>query len=154
MKKIISAVFLALFIQAHGFLFSEAALSEPEDAALEEYMTSLSPSALVSQIFLVNIEGSSSYYTVERSGDIFPYFGDEPLIPGGALFFSYNIADSAEKIIQFTESEKLLAERFSLVPPYNAVDQEGGYVNRLKEITSPLPSNRKVSSSLSPSQAF
>ena len=108
------------------------------DSAVEAYIDSLSDEDRISQLFLVNVEGSEKFAPVERKND------GTPLVPGGCLLFSFNIADSPEKIAAFTRSISEFCAENSLPPPYVAVDQEGGDVNRLRGITSVLWSQRKV----------
>src|SRR5689334_11428236 len=55
--------------------------------------------------------------------------------PGGVLLEGANI-QSAEQVVQLTTEIRSLLR----VPPLIAVDQEGGQVDRLKEIFSPMPS--------------
>lgn len=101
----------------------------------------------ISQIFLVNIEGDKNYKAVEFDSD------NTPIVPGGVLLFSYNIAPTKEGVIEYTESIRDYCRNNSIPYPYVAVDQEGGDVNRLKSITSPLPSNSIVAQKLTPQDA-
>ncbi|PYT08200.1 MAG: hypothetical protein DMF60_05345 [Acidobacteria bacterium] len=55
--------------------------------------------------------------------------------PGGILLNTHNIED-AQQLVELTATIRSLIE----VPPIIAVDQEGGRVDRLKEIYSPMPS--------------
>ncbi|HSB12192.1 MAG TPA: glycoside hydrolase family 3 N-terminal domain-containing protein [Blastocatellia bacterium] len=55
--------------------------------------------------------------------------------PGGILLNKHNI-ESAQQVAELTSTIRSLTE----VPPIIAVDQEGGRVDRLKEIYSPMPS--------------
>lgn len=55
--------------------------------------------------------------------------------PGGILLNTHNI-ESAQQVAELTAAIRSLTE----VPPIIAVDQEGGRVDRLKEIYSPMPS--------------
>jgi beta-N-acetylhexosaminidase len=55
--------------------------------------------------------------------------------PGGVLLNKNNI-ESAQQLAELTSAIRSLTE----VPPIIAVDQEGGRVDRLKEIYSPMPS--------------
>ena len=55
--------------------------------------------------------------------------------PGGVLIHSRNI-ESASQVVELTASIRSLLK----VPPIIAVDQEGGRVDRLKTIYSPMPS--------------
>lgn len=55
--------------------------------------------------------------------------------PGGILLNTHNI-ESAQQVVELTSTIRSLIE----VPPIIAVDQEGGRVDRLKQIYSPMPS--------------
>src|SRR5215467_2114206 len=59
----------------------------------------------------------------------------EAMQPGGILLNSQNI-QSAHQVAEFTAAIRSILE----VPPIIAVDQEGGRVDRLKQIYSPMPS--------------
>lgn len=55
--------------------------------------------------------------------------------PGGVLLSSRNV-ESAQQVVELTSSIRSTLQ----VPPIIAVDQEGGRVDRLREICSPMPS--------------
>ena len=55
--------------------------------------------------------------------------------PGGILLKSHNI-ESAAQVVELTSAIRSLIE----VPPIIALDQEGGRVDRLKQIYTPMPS--------------
>lgn len=142
-------VLLASFATAHG--------QNATDAALFAYLDSLSPAEKIAQLFLINIEGNEVYSSPETVLDLHipADFGNEkPLVPGGVLFFSYNIAKAPQTIIQYTQSIASYCEKNHILRPYLALDQEGGEVNRLRGITSALPSNKAVALALSPSEAY
>ena len=118
-------------------LNNEKAKSE----AIDSYIESLSIEERLSQIFLLNLEGSEYYTPVE-------YVGEKPLIPGGYIFFSYNIAESPEGIIDFTDSIRYYCSENNAVMPFLSIDVEGGYVNRLRGIAGELPENLRVAECL------
>lgn len=123
---------------------------EKEEAALNSYMDSMSLEEKVSQLFIENLEGNERFIPVERYG----FFAGKPkegkaLVPGGYLFFSYNLNDSIEGIMKFTDSIKKYCIENELVMPFLAADQEGGFVNRLKNVNGPLPSSKRISEKLS-----
>ncbi len=127
---------------------------ELKKKAIDEYILSLSDAAKISQLFLVNIEGNENFTPVEKTRDVFnDSFDDTPLLSGGCLFFSYNIADSKEKIKSFTRAIKKFYIHNGYPPPYLAIDQEGGYVNRLRGITQPFPSSKYIAQNMSVEQA-
>ncbi len=59
----------------------------------------------------------------------------ETIQPGGVLLNGKNL-ESAQQVVELTASIRSVSE----VPPIIAVDQEGGRVDRLKQIYSPMPS--------------
>ncbi len=114
--------------------------------AIESYIEGLSIDERLSQIFLLNLEGCEYYTPVE-------YVGEKPLIPGGYIFFSFNIAKTPEKIIDFTDSIKQYCYDNNSVMPFLSIDVEGGYVNRLRGIAGELPENLRVAECLTPELA-
>ena len=142
-----SAVQLPAFAET---VFAESAwqpIQQQPNGPIDAYLRSLSPMQRISLLFLVNIDGNEYYRALE--------FDDEgnPLVPGGCLFFSYNVASAADKVIAFTQAIASYCERHRLPRPYTAIDQEGGGVNRLRDVTSSLPSPHLVSQNLSPREA-
>jgi beta-N-acetylhexosaminidase len=59
----------------------------------------------------------------------------EAIQPGGVLLMGHNI-ESAHQVAELTSTVRSILQ----VPPLIAVDQEGGRVDRLKQIYSPMPS--------------
>ena len=136
MKKSVLVILSFLFFSPFILLHSQ---ENDIDRCLEEYLDSLPPEQAISQIFLVNIQGNTDYYAVEYTSD------NKPLVPGGALFFAYNLGDTIEESISFVSSIEKYCDDNSLLRPYLAVDQEGGLVNRLRSLSSTLPSAEKIS---------
>ena len=126
-------------------VFSEPALQLREP--VEAYLHSLSPLQRVSLLFLVNIDGCEYYRALEYDD------AGNPLVPGGCLFFSYNVATSADKVIAFTQAIANYCTHHHVPRPYTAIDQEGGGVNRLRDLTSSLPSPYLVAQNLTPIEA-
>lgn len=112
----------------------------------EEYLESLSDFEKVCQIFLVNVEGNLKYRAVE-------FYEGKPVVPGGVLLFSYNIGNTKEQVKEYIQSIGKYSAEKKVSVPYVAIDQEGGYVNRLRGITSVLVSNNKIRNNFSPSGA-
>lgn len=141
---------LASVVFATSRSFGKIILRERKNTAVTQSQAILSRMTdmqKISQIFLVNIEGDTNYKAVEFDSD------GTPIVPGGVLLFSYNIAPTKEGVIDYTESIRNYCRNNSIPYPYVAVDQEGGDVNRLRSITSPLPSNSLVAQKLSPKDA-
>lgn len=124
------------------------------DKAIDKYLDSLSPAKQISQVFLINIEGDTIYKPVESTEKYSSFTEKELLIPGGMLFFSYNINENPETIISFTKNIYQYCENNGYVPAYTAIDQEGGIVNRLRNTTSTFPSPQKIKEKLTPSQSY
>jgi beta-N-acetylhexosaminidase len=124
-----------------------AAVSHERDDAVVSFVKSLSLKDKVCQLFIENLTGNDTFVSVEsRDG--------RPLIPGGYLFFSYNIADSPGQIISFTDSINYFCTVHAVIPPFLALDQEGGTVNRLRGVAGPLPSAEAMSKKLTVEQAY
>lgn len=139
MKRFAVVLFWFFLVSIH--------ISAKARSRCEAILDSLSEAERISQIFLVNVEGSEKFHPVEFTDS------GRPVVPGGILLFSYNIADSSEGVQRFTGSIRSFCEKNSIVQPYLAVDQEGGSVNRLYGITSFLPSEKKVAEHSSAEQA-
>lgn len=116
-------------------------VAEQKKQAVVDFVENLNLEERIGQLFIVNIEGNKSFVPVEKN------------IAGGFLFFSYNIADTPEDIIEFTSSINEYCFFNDKIPPFLAADQEGGLVNRLKKINGPLPSSEKIAQSLSVKEA-
>lgn len=122
--------------------------------AITAFVSGLSDEQKISQLFLVNVEGNESFSPVEKTGALYGKKDEgTPLVPGGCLLFSYNISDSAQKIRSYTDSIRRFYADNDMVPPYIAIDQEGGYVNRLRGVTSNLVSQKKVTEWFTAEQA-
>lgn len=124
---------------------------QEESLAIQSYIQGLDPVHRYSQLFLVNLEGSHEFYPVESL-----QWGEQeekPLVPGGYVFFSYNVAKSPREVAAFTASIQGFCQEQGFVPPLLTVDQEGGMVNRLRGITSSLPSPKRVAQTMSVAEA-
>lgn len=137
---------LFLFCFVFGFL-KNGVCSAADIKSVEKCYEKMSDVERVSQLFLVNIEGNKTYRPVEFLED------GKPVIPGGVLLFSYNIAETPEMLMDFIDSIGSYASGNELMAPYVAVDQEGGEVNRLGGITSTLRSCKRISDSYNSEEA-
>ena len=129
----------------------QAELERQKNSAIEEYILSLSECERLAQIFVVNIEGNEEFCFCEYMDD--DSEKKSPLIPGGYIFFSFNIAETPEKIAAFTDSVRCFAHEQNCAEPFLCLDAEGGFVNRLRGLASPLPEAARVAECLNPSQA-
>ena len=149
-RKLVLYISLSIVFIIKSFAYD----ADSKESAIESYLRSLKESQRISQLFLVNIEGNTSYHAVEDTDDLYGDSSREPLVPGGCLMFSYNIADDAGDMIDFNKSIADYCDSHSVLRPYIAIDQEGGLVNRLRKITSPLPGCQRVSESLTPEESY
>ena len=131
---------------ADALLWSRQLIAQKEKC-FDDFFNSLPLEEKICQLFIENLEGKNIFAPVEKLQDISgnPQIPDDKfIIPGGYLFFSFNIADRPEEIMAFTDSIFDYSKDNAQLPPFLAIDQEGGYVNRLKKINGPLPSAQKV----------
>ena len=117
---------------------------EKYENALSDFLNNISLEEKIGQMFLVTIGGtefSDSYYDVESF-----------IAPGGFLLFTYNFVNG-EQGIRFTSDVENWFGNNDLIKPYFSVDQEGGLVNRLRDVASPLPSASSIAKFLNPDLA-
>jgi len=117
--------------------------SEREEA-IARYVSALPLEQKIAQLFIENLEGCTSFRSYETVGAMTGIKDDTPLIAGGYIFFSYNIADSREQMQKYITSIRDYCENNNNIQPYLCVDQEGGWVSRLKKLNPKLPSNEEV----------
>ena len=110
------------------------------------YMKSMTIEEKIGQLFLLNLEGNSKFTEKTEYND--------GIAPGGYLLFSYNIADSKEKVQNFTKSVNDFYVSKNQVPPFLSIDHEGGYVNRLKKLYGNFLSQEDVANKLTEEQAY
>ena len=123
--------------------------------AVENFVNSLSIEEQISQLFIENLVGNTQFVPVENLSDFSKYVqNDSVVVPGGFLFFSYNLGETAEQTIDFISSIHEFCKQNNKIPPFLAIDQEGGLVNRLKNLCGPLPSAQRVSENLSLEQTY
>lgn len=132
-----------------------------KSAALDAYIDSLSERERLAQLFVINLEGDKKFWFVERVEDSDAPQAQKargqkksqaqkaaPLIPGGYIFFSFNIARDPAQIAAFCDSVRDFARDHDSAEPFLCLDAEGGYVNRLRGVAGPLPENEWVSKNL------
>lgn len=130
-------------------------IKKQKQDAINKFINNLSIEEKVSQLFIANLVGDTVFFPVEKIGDIYGNKNTgKPLIPGGYLFFSYNLQDNSKGIINFTDSIKSYCIKQNQVPPFLAIDQEGGLVNRLKVVSGPLPSSQRIVENLTKQNAY
>ncbi|MCR5437514.1 MAG: glycoside hydrolase family 3 protein [Treponema sp.] len=120
---------------------------EQKQKAIDEYVDRLSLEEKVCQLFIENLEGNKNFLPVEKMTLVNPSAGkDDYIIPGGYIFFGYNIADTRDDMKAFNKSIYEYCKKHNKIPPYLAVDQEGGSVSRLKKINTKLLSPLEIAS--------
>ena len=116
-------------------------VEQQKSQAIDDFINELPLEERIAQLFVVNIVGNDTFIPVEEN------------IAGGFLYFSYNIADSVTTMMDFNKSIIKYCKENNKIPPFLSVDQEGGYVNRLRNLNGPLPSAERVAKVLDPVNA-
>lgn len=111
---------------------------------LELYIKKMPLEQKIAQLFIENLEGNTSFRSYETIGAMTGTDDERPLIAGGYIFFSYNISDTREGMQDYIKSIREYCEKYDNIQPYLCVDQEGGWVSRLKKLNPKLPSNEEV----------
>ena len=134
----------------------QAHLMALKSKAIDEFMEHLSLEEKICQLFIVNLVGERKFSPVELYSAfcIEPSLASKAMIPGGFLFFSYNVSDDPVTVMEFTDSIKRDCVEGKQILPFLAIDQEGGYVNRLRKLCGPLPSPKRVAQNLSIQKAY
>lgn len=114
------------------------------EEALTRYVDALPLEQKIAQLFIENLEGCTAFRSYETVGVMTGSDDKRPLIAGGYIFFSYNIADSREQMQKYIASIRDYCDSNNNLQPYLCVDQEGGWVSRLKKLNPKLPSNEQV----------
>ena len=117
--------------------------SEREEA-LTRYVEALPLEEKIAQLFIENLEGCTTFRSYETVGAMTGTNDDRPLIAGGYIFFSFNIAETRSQMQDYINSIREYCNLYDNIQPYLCVDQEGGWVSRLKKLNPKLPSNEQV----------
>lgn len=130
------------------------AIERVKKEAVTDFVHSLPDEVKISQLFLVNVEGNEKYTSIEKTGSLYGNNKEgSPLVPGGALLFSYNVSNDPLQTYDYIKSIHDFYLENDIIPPYVAIDQEGGDVNRLRGLTSTLWAQKKVADSFTPEKA-
>lgn len=130
-------------------------VNQQKEDAIDEYINGFSFEEKIGQLFIVNLEGDTEFKPIEKINLInSDNTQSRYLIPGGYLFFSYNIAEEKSIVKKFTSSINDYCLNNGYILPFLAVDQEGGDVCRLRNVISYLPSQKKVGELYSKEEAF
>lgn len=111
---------------------------------LELYVKNMPLEQKIAQLFIENLEGCTTFRSYETVAAMTGTNDDRPLIAGGYIFFSYNIADTRDQMKDYINSIREYCDFYDNIQPYLCVDQEGGWVSRLKKLNPKLPSNEEV----------
>ncbi len=122
-------------------------IQKAREKDLDEYLNKMTIAEKVSQLFILNLEGKEKFYPIDR-------YNGKPYVPGGYLFFAYNLGDTPEAVKAFTDDIKNYCEEGGIIPPFLAVDEEGGWVQRLKKLAGKLPCQEDVASTMTISEAY
>ena len=129
-------------------------IQKENEAALDRYVNAMPLEDKIAQMFIENLEGCTTFRSYETVGAMTGTKDDTPLIAGGYIFFSYNIADHREQMQDYIKSIRRYCNLYSNLQPYLCVDQEGGWVSRLKKLNPKLPSNEMVAKDYDISGAY
>ncbi len=124
------------------------------DAALAKYVAEMPLEQKIAQMFIENLEGCTKFRSYETVGAMTGTEDSTPLVAGGYIFFSFNIAPDRSQMQTFTNSIRTYCDEYGIIQPYLCVDQEGGWVSRLKKLNPKLPSNEKVAQEFDVSQSY
>ena len=122
--------------------------------ALALYVAALPLEQKIAQMFIENLEGCTNFRSYETVGAITGTDDATPLVAGGYIFFSFNIAPDRSQMKSFTNSIRSYCDEYGIIQPYLCVDQEGGWVSRLKKLNPKLPSNENVAQNYDVSGAY
>ncbi len=111
------------------------------DKRVDELLTNMTVEEKVAQLMFVGFGGRD----VEPGGAIEQLLTGMPA--GGVALFSRNV-EGTEQIAAFTRQ---IADLYTGIPPFIAVDQEGGNVVRVREPATVLPSNMALGAVADPS---
>ena len=140
-EKLISARELRTHQNGRDILEYIKDVEAQKKQAVDDFITQLDLEQKIAQLFVVNIVGCDTFVPVETN------------IAGGFLYFGYNIAQTPVAMAQFNQSIIDYCKQNNKIPPFLTVDQEGGFVNRLRSLNGPLPSAQRITQNLDVSKA-
>lgn len=119
-------------------------IKKDRDETLDRFVKEMPLEDKIAQMFIENLEGNKKFRSYETIGSMTGSTDDKPLVAGGYLFFSYNIGQTKEEMQSYIKSIRDYCKQNEIIQPYLCVDQEGGWVSRLKKLNPKLPSNEDV----------
>ncbi|HZK19905.1 MAG TPA: glycoside hydrolase family 3 N-terminal domain-containing protein [Treponemataceae bacterium] len=147
--------FSCLFLGMFSLLFlsctkqeisPSAAHTITQEKAISIFIDNLSLEQQISQLFLVCIEGTAVDPCTGENNSGGENCGHVPA--GGYIIFRHNCTDSAEQVISMLGNIRTYYDSQNQIQPYFAIDHEGGPVNRLSYLASPLPSQNTIATYL------
>ena len=156
--KVVSVLFfLIIFVSFQAFSFSAQSdmfferLNQLENDSfsplcVSRYVSKMNAREKIAQLLMTSVHGKSEF---DSKSDF-----NDGIAPGGYLFFKFNCEDSADKIQHFTSSIKNYYRNKGRIPPYLAIDHEGGLVNRLRAIYPDFVSQLDVAQNYDRKQAY
>ncbi len=124
------------------------------EVKIAEFVKNMPLEQKIAQMFIENLEGNVNFRSFESAGAVNGSNDKTPLVAGGYLYFSYNIGNSRQEMKAFNDSVMAYCDEYKIIHPFLSVDQEGGWVSRLKKLNKKLPSNEDVASSMSVADAY
>ncbi len=118
-----------------------ADLSDRQQRQIETLMRRMSLREKIGQMIMCSVVGKSVHPEMHE------FIQD--IRPGGITLFNYNIADPS----QIRALNSSLHRELAGVPPFLAIDQEGGDVTRLSEDIADIPGNMALGATRSPALA-
>ena len=140
-KKLLLEKELAAHQRGQDILTYIAQVKNQKNQAVEDFLGALPLEEKIAQLFVVNLVGCDTFIPVEKN------------IAGGFLYFGYNIAQTPFAMTKFNQSIIDYCKQNNKIPPFLTVDQEGGFVNRLRSLSGPLPSAQRITQKLALSKA-
>ncbi len=140
-KKLLLEKELAAHQRGQDILTYIAQVKNQKNQAVEDFIRALPLEEKIAQLFVVNIVGCDTFTPIEKN------------IAGGFLYFGYNIAQTPFAMTKFNQSIINYCKQNNKIPPFLTVDQEGGFVNRLRSLSGPLPSAQRITQKLELSKA-
>ena len=115
------------------FLFCYSLPAEPVSAPAAAIASSLDDNFLAAQVLLTGIDGKAVLSAAQKTLL-------EKIPAGGIMLFRYNLDSAKEEVKNFLSGAAAAVSAGSGIPPFMAVDHEGGLVHRFGPGVEKLPS--------------
>ncbi|UTC65868.1 MULTISPECIES: glycoside hydrolase family 3 N-terminal domain-containing protein [unclassified Treponema] len=144
MKHFFSVLLCCFFV--HVFIFAAN-----DDKNIKTHISKMSIEEKAAQVLMMSIEGKKTFPVYLNS-----YFS--PYSPGAFILFGFNFSDTPQESAAYIKSVKQSIQKLSktkvFIPPFFASDFEGGWVYRIKNIASPLPSPKEIAETFNEEDAL